>query len=49
MLSTTAVTLIVVAVVGYALRAASTDELIIRRPYNNRYNDAAGAREDHLG
>ena len=22
--------------------------IIIRRPYNNRYNDASGAREDHL-
>lgn len=39
----------VVAAVGYALAARDGDELIVRRPYNNRYNDAAGAREDHLG
>ncbi len=23
-------------------------ELIIHRPYNNRYNDASGARDDYL-
>ena len=23
-------------------------QLIVRRPYNNRYNDASGARDDHL-
>jgi hypothetical protein len=31
---------------GSALRDRS---FIARRPYNNRYNDATGAREDHLG
>jgi hypothetical protein len=31
-----------------ALRRGSGG-LIARRPYNNRYNDASGAREDHLG
>jgi len=43
------VTLLVAALLGYALRSGRTDELIVRRPYNNRYNDASGAREDHLG
>lgn len=43
------VTAAVVALVGYALGARAGDELILRRPYNNRYSDAAGAREDHLG
>jgi hypothetical protein len=42
------VTLIVVAVLGYALAPGRTGQLIVRRPYNNRYNDASGAREDHL-
>jgi hypothetical protein len=32
---------------GAALRPDRA--LIARRPYNNRYNDASGAREDHLG
>jgi hypothetical protein len=42
-------TLIVVAGLGYALRTGKGQDTILRRPYNNRYNDAAGAREDHLG
>ncbi len=43
------ITLLILAALGYALRADGTDSLIVRRPYNNRYNDASGAREDHLG
>jgi uncharacterized membrane protein len=43
------VTLIIVAALGYALRAGQDGQLIVRRPYNNRYNDASGAREDSLG
>jgi hypothetical protein len=43
------ITFIIVATLGYALRAERTGSLIVRRPYNNRYNDAAGAREDHPG
>jgi hypothetical protein len=44
------ITLLVVAVLGYSLRSRSgrAHELIVRRPYNNRYNDASGARDDHL-
>jgi hypothetical protein len=42
------VTLIITTTLGYALRAGKDGELIVRRPYNNRYNDASGAREDHL-
>jgi hypothetical protein len=51
MLTAIIVTLIIVAVLGYALRSGRsgrTSEAIVRRPYNNRYNDASGAREDHL-
>lgn len=44
------VTLIITSGLGYALRTdGGRSGLIARRPYNNRYNDAAGAREDHLG
>jgi hypothetical protein len=49
MLTAILITLIVVAALGYALRAGSGESAILRRPYNNRYNDAAGARRDHLG
>ena len=45
------VTLLVAALLGRALRSGGsgrTSELIVQRPYNNRYNDASGAREDHL-
>jgi hypothetical protein len=43
------VTLVILAGLGGAIRSGRGDGLIVRRPYNNRYNDAAGAREDHLG
>jgi hypothetical protein len=42
------ITLLVVAVLGYSLRSGRSDELIVHRPYNNRHNDASGARQDHL-
>ncbi len=48
MLAAIIVTLFVIAVLGYALPSRRRDELIVRRPYNNRYNDASGAREDHI-
>jgi hypothetical protein len=41
------ITLIAIAVLGYAPRSGA-GQLITRRPYNNRYSDASGAREDHL-
>ena len=37
------------AALGYALRTGQDGGAIVRRPYNNRSNDAAGAREDHFG
>jgi hypothetical protein len=49
MLTAILVTLILPAALLYALRSGRDGTLIVRRPYNNRYNDAAGAREDHLG
>jgi hypothetical protein len=41
--------LAIVVGLAYALRAGRDGQAIIHRPYNNRYNDAAGARRDHLG
>lgn len=41
-----AIALLLTAGLAGALRRDA--QLIGRRPYNNRYNDAAGAREDHL-
>jgi hypothetical protein len=41
--------LAIVVALAYALRAGKDGQTIIRRPYNNRYNDASGARRDHLG
>ncbi|HTD07942.1 MAG TPA: hypothetical protein VK680_03535 [Solirubrobacteraceae bacterium] len=42
------ISLLVVAVLGYSLRSGRSDKLIVHRPYNNRYNDASGARDYHL-
>jgi hypothetical protein len=49
MLTAILITLIVVAALGFALRTGRREDALLRRPYNNRYNDASGAREDHLG
>ncbi len=49
MLTSILITLLIIAALGYALRSERAGSLIVRRPYNNRYNDASGAREDHLG
>ena len=49
MLVSIIVTLLVVAPLALGLRSKRNGGLIVRRPYNNRYNDASGAREDHLG
>lgn len=48
MLTSIVVTLLIVSALGYALGAERAGGLIVHRPYNNRYSDAAGAREDHL-
>jgi hypothetical protein len=49
MLTSIVITLLVVAALGVGLRSERRGTLIVRRPYNNRYSDASGAREDHLG
>jgi hypothetical protein len=47
MLTALIITLLIVAALAYGLRAERRGEMIIRHPYNNRYNDASAAREDH--
>ncbi len=49
MLTAIIISLIIVATLGYALRSQRGEGQIVHRPYRNRYNDAAGAREDRLG
>ena len=49
MLSAIIVTITITTALGYALRSGRRGgTIIIHRPYNNRYNDASGAREDAL-
>ena len=48
MLSAITITFIIVAALGYALRPGRNDKTIVHRPYNNRYNDAVGARDGRL-
>ena len=43
------ITLLITTGLGYGLRRQGTGGNIPHRPYRNRYNDASGAREDHLG
>jgi hypothetical protein len=45
MLTVIIITVIIVAVPGFALQRGQGG-LIARRPYNNRYNDASGARDE---
>jgi len=40
--------LIAIGIVA-AVRAARSDGLISTHSYNNRYNDASGARDDRVG
>jgi hypothetical protein len=46
MITAILITATIVGTLGYALRAGRRDGSIVRRPYNNRYNAASGARED---
>jgi len=43
------IALTIVVALGYALRSGRHGATITDHPYNNRYNDASGAREDHVG
>ena len=48
MITSILITLLIAGALGYGLRSGRHGENIVRRPYNNRYNDASGAREDGL-
>jgi hypothetical protein len=41
--------LLIVVGLGFSLQTDRKGRLIAHTPYNNRSNDASGAREDHLG
>lgn len=43
------ITLLIVVGLGYSLQTDRKGRQIAHTPYNDRYNDAAGSREDHLG
>jgi hypothetical protein len=47
MLTAIIVSLIITVGLAYAIGSGRDGGMIARRPYNNRYNDASGAREDH--
>jgi hypothetical protein len=47
MLTAIIVTLIITTALLHTLRAGQDGSLIVHRPYNNRYNDASGARDHH--
>jgi hypothetical protein len=49
MLTAISITVFLIVGLGYAIGSGRGDEIISRTPYNNRYNDASAAREDHLG
>lgn len=48
MLTAMLIALFLLAGLGHSLASSRVGEAIVRRPYNNRYNDASGAREDNL-
>jgi hypothetical protein len=45
MITSIIVTAVIAGALGYALRQDGHGELIVHRPYNNRYNDASAARD----
>lgn len=49
MLTGALIAITILYALGLALRSDRGGQLIARRPYNNRYSDAAAAREDYLG
>ncbi len=48
MITAIIVTATIVGSLGYALGIGRRDSSIVRRPYNNRYNAASGAREEMI-
>ncbi|HLM85303.1 MAG TPA: hypothetical protein VK272_03845 [Solirubrobacteraceae bacterium] len=48
MLASIIVALAILGALGYALKTGRSGDMITHRPYNNRYSDAAGARDHAL-
>jgi hypothetical protein len=48
-LSLILVLFVVTGALAHGIRADRSGKSILKRPYNNRYNDATGARDDRLG
>jgi hypothetical protein len=49
MLIAIVISVVIVAALGYAFSTSRRDNVIDHHPYNNLYNDASAARQDHLG
>lgn len=49
MLTSIFITLLIALSLALALRSPKDEQLITRRPYNNRYNPASAARDSWLG
>lgn len=49
MLTSILVTALIAGSLAVALRSPKDYELIVRRPYENRYSDATAARQSRLG
>lgn len=45
MLTSIIVTGVIAGALGYALRPSERNDMIVRRPYNNRHSDASAARD----
>jgi hypothetical protein len=43
------VAFVITGALAHGLRTNRGGKSILKRPYNNRYNDATGARDDRLG
>jgi hypothetical protein len=48
MITSIIVTAVIVVALGYALRSGRHGDMIVHRPYNNRYSDASAARDHSL-
>ena len=46
MITVILITAIIIGALAAALRPSRHSELSVRRPYNNRYNPASGARDE---
>jgi hypothetical protein len=49
MLPALLITLVIILALGYPMGSEQDSGMITHHRYNNRNNDASGAREDHLG